>query len=123
MSRFILENLISKSPKVLFINNKNNIIGNCTFSIINYKKASINNLFIKEEFRKKDNGTKLLRYTEELVKTNYNIEETSLLAHEKPNDELRIFFEKNGYKIKDSNYKIYNDGSDIFNLIPMYKVL
>jgi len=123
MSRlFKITKIFTKSPKILLIKN-NNIIGNCTYSIINKTDACINNLYIDPKYRNCENGSKLLQYTENILKTSYHIEKTSLLAHEKVNCSLSIFFKKNGYFVTNTNFDIYDDGINIYNLIPMHKHL
>ena len=122
MSRvFKITKIFSKSPKILLINNNNNIIGNCTYSIINKTDACINNLYIDPEYRNCDNGSKLLQHTEDILKKYHSIENASLLAHEKVNCSLSNFFKKNGYLVTNTNYERYDDGVNIYNLIPMHK--
>ena len=120
---FKIHNIFSKSPKILALNRNYNIVGNCTFSIIDKTNACINNLYIDPKYRNCENGSKLLQYTEKILKTNFSIEKTTLLAHENVNSNLNIFFKKNGYFISDTDYDIYDDGSNIYNLIPMHKHL
>lgn len=120
---FKITNIFSKSPKILLINNNNNIIGNCTYSIINKTDACINNLYIDPEYRNCDNGSKLLQHTEDILKKYHSIENTSLLAHEKVNCSLSNFFKKNGYFVTNTNYDRYDDELNIYNLIPMHKRL
>ena len=118
---YILKNVFSKSPKVIMIDGKN-VIGNCAYSIINDTNACINNLYIEPEYRNNDNGSCLLRYTENILETKYNIKTTSLLAYEPETCNLRIFFQKNGYSIDDSKkIETFDDGQKVFNLIPMIK--
>lgn len=123
MLRFKIQNIFSKSPKILLINGTYNIIGNSTYSIINTTDAIINNLYIDEKFRNRENGSKLLEYTENVLKKRHKIEKTTLLAHEPVNCNLRNFFQKNGYTISNTNFETYDDGVTTFNLIPMHKFL
>ena len=123
MLRFKIQNIYSKSPKILLINGTCNIIGNSTYSIINTTDAIINNLYIDEKFRNRENGSKLLQYTENVLKKRHKIEKCTLLAYEPVNCNLRNFFQKNGYTISNTNFKIHDDGVTTFNLIPMYKFL
>lgn len=123
MLRFKIQNIFSKSPKILLINSTYNIIGNSTYSIINTTDAIINNLYIDEKFRNRENGSKLLEYTENVLKKRHKIEKTTLLAHEPVNCNLRNFFQKNGYTISNTNFETYDDGVTTFNLIPMHKFL
>lgn len=120
---FKIHNIFSKSPKILLLARNNIVIGNCTYSIINKTDACINNLYIEPEYRNTENGSKLLQYTEKMLKTTHSIEKTTLLAHEKMNCDLSNFFKKNGYCINNTNFDIYDDGIDIYNLIPMHKHL
>ena len=123
MSRlFKITKIFTKSPKILLIKN-NNIIGNCTYSIINKTDACINNLYIDPKYRNCENGSILLQHTENILKTSYHIEKTSLLAHEKVNCSLSNFFKKNGYFVTNTNYDRYDDGLNTYNLIPMHKHL
>ena len=123
MLRFKIQNIFTQSPKILLMTGNFNIIGNSTYSIINSKEASINNLYIDEKFRNRENGSKLLQYTENVLKERHEIEKSTLLAHEPINCNLRDFFQKNGYTISNTNFKIYDDGVSMFNLIPMHKYL
>ena len=123
MLSFKIQNIYSKSPKILLINNNFNIIGNSTYSIINSKQAIINNLYIDEKFRNRENGSALLQYTENLLKKRHKIEKSTLLAYEPVNCNLRNFFQKNGYTISNANFQTYDDGVAIFHLIPMHKFL
>ena len=120
---FKIVNVFSKSPKILLMTGNSKVIGNCTYSIINKTDAVINNLYIEHEYRNSENGSKLLQYTESILKNNYSIEKTSLLAHEKVNCSLSNFFKKNGYYVSNTNYDMYDDGLNMFNLIPMHKRL
>ena len=123
MLRFKIQNIYSKSPKILLINNNFNIIGNSTYSIINTTDAIINNLYIDEKFRNRENGSALLQYTENLLKKRHKIEKSTLLAYEPVNCNLRNFFQKNGYEISNANFQTYDNGVATFNLIPMHKFL
>lgn len=123
MLRFKIQNIYSKSPKILLINNNFNIIGNSTYSIINTTDAIINNLYIDEKFRNRENGSALLQYTENLLKKRHKIEKSTLLAYEPVNCNLRNFFQKNGYQISNANFQTYDNGVAIFHLIPMHKFL
>lgn len=123
MLRFKIQNIYSKSPKILLINNNFNIIGNSTYSIINSTEASINNLYIDEKFRNRENGSALLQYTENVLKKRHKIEKCTLLAYEPVNCNLRNFFQKNGYQISNTNFETYDDGVSFFHLIPMHKFL
>lgn len=123
MLRFKILNVFSKSPKIVLMNDKSNFIGNSTYSIINTTDAIINNLYIDEKFRNRENGSKLLQYTENVLKKRHKIEKCTLLAYEPVNCNLRNFFQKNGYTISNTNFKIHDDGVSMFNLIPMHKFL
>ena len=90
MLRFKIQNLFTKSPKILLMTSNYNIIGNSTYSIINSKEAIINNLYIDPEFRNYNNGRKLLQYTENTLKLRHYIEKTTLLAYEPVNCNLRV---------------------------------
>ena len=120
---FKIHNIFSKSPKILLLAGNYNVIGNCTYSIINKTDACINNLYIDPKYRNYENGSKLLQHTEDILKKNHSIEKTSLLAHEKVNCSLSNFFKKNGYFVTNTNYDRYDDGVNIYNLIPMHKHL
>jgi N-acetylglutamate synthase-like GNAT family acetyltransferase len=123
MLRFKIQNIYSKSPKIFLINSNSNIIGNSSYSIINSTEASINNIYIKSEYRNYNNGSALLQYTENLLKKRHKIEKSTLLAYEPVNCNLRNFFQKNGYEISNANFQTYDDGVSFFHLIPMHKFL
>ncbi len=128
--RFIRTKLFSSSPKIL-MTSCDNVIGNCTYSIINHKTACINNIFIEPKFREQRYGSHLLKYTEDMLRISYHKEKCTLLVHELPHDTLQQFFKSNGYhekqninmNVKPTNYDTYDDGSNIFTLVPMYKYL
>jgi ribosomal protein S18 acetylase RimI-like enzyme len=101
----------------------NTCIGNSVFGIINNKESIIHNLFIEKEFRGQNEGSILLKETENIIKKNYkDIQKYNLLAHELPNGNLLDFYKLHGYIIKKSSrQQYYDDGEDIYNLVYMYK--
>jgi hypothetical protein len=77
---------------------------------------------VNPDFRQEKYGSRILKFTESVLKTTYNISNIQLLAHELPHDNLTSFFEKNGYVIQSKHStETYDDGSNLFNLIPMSK--
>ena len=107
--------------KISMFNNR--YIGNCIFSI-KKDEAIINNLFINKNFRGQNNGSILLKETENTIKNNFKIKNISLLAYEKPFGNLITFYESNGYTVNALQYNnLYDDGVYIYNLINMTKVI
>ena len=125
---FVIKNIFTKSPKIFLYHNQN-VIGHSTFSIVDMKTACINNLFIEPDYRKKKYGSKLLQNTENILKKYYHKEKCTLLVHELPCDNLQHFYKSNGYSeqlnrnVRTPRCDIYDDGSNIFTLVPMYKQL
>ena len=123
MISFMLTNIKTKSPKISMYKN-NTYIGNSVYSIINSREASINNLFIKEEYRNKYYGSKLLEQTELILKQQHRIQITNLTVHEPELSNLINFFKKNGYiEQLVRRYQYYDDNHYIYTLKPMYKHL
>ena len=129
-THFVIKNIFTKSPKIFLYHNQN-VIGHSTFSIIDMKTVCINNLFIEPDFRKKNYGSKLLQHTENILTKYYHKEKCTLLVHELPCDDLQYFYKSNGYfeqnnrnaNVRTPRCDTYDDGSNIFTLIPMYKIL
>jgi N-acetylglutamate synthase-like GNAT family acetyltransferase len=100
------------------------LVALCGYSIINSTTSSINNLYVNPDFRQEKYGSRILKFTELTLKQNYNTTNIQLLAHELPHDNLRLFFSKNGYVIQPKrSVETYDDGSNLFNLIPMSKTI
>ena len=127
---FQIKNVFTQSPKILLYKDLN-VIGHSTYSMIDMKTACINNLFIEPYFRKNNYGSKLLQHTENILKNTYLKEKCTLLVHESPQDNLQYFFKSNGYfeqnnknvNVRTPRTDFYDDGSTLFTLIPMYKIL
>jgi N-acetylglutamate synthase-like GNAT family acetyltransferase len=119
---FVIKHLLSQSPKVVLYEKPGILVAKCSYSIINSTSSSINNLYVNPDFRQEKYGSRILKFTESVLKNTYNINNIQLLAHELPHDNLTSFFEKNGYVIQSKHStETYDDGSNLFNLIPMSK--
>jgi len=119
---FVIKHLLSQSPKVVLYEKPGILVAQCNYSIINSTSSSINNLYVNPDFRHEKYGSRILKFTELTLKQNYNTTNIQLLAHELPHDNLTSFFEKNGYVIQSKHStETYDDGSNLFNLIPMSK--
>ena len=97
---------------------KSKNIGNIKLYIDN-QYCIINSLYFKKKYRNLEFGSFVLKDTELYLKNNYQINQIGLLAWQKQgNNEVFYFFEKNGYKIEDSNCKIdtYDDYNTIYDL-------
>ena len=101
----------------------NTYLGTSTFNHTK-RNAVISNLYILPEFRGNKIGSKLLLDTEKIIVNKYNANKFSLLAHELQNGNLVNFYENHGYTVditKEQNF--YDDGIDIYTLVPMYKYI
>ena len=99
-------------------------IGSILFSANTNNSGYISNLSVSEKFRKKNYGTILIKNAENILIEKHNINTIKLTAWENTyiSGSLLGFFEKNGYcitDIKDISY--YDNGYDIYNIIPMIK--
>ena len=121
---FFIKHLLSQSPKVVLYEKPGILVAQCGYSIINSTTSSINNLYVNPDFRREQYGSRILKFTESVIQHNYKINYVHLLAHELPHDSLTSFFEKNGYVIQTRcSIETYDDGINLFNLVPMSKKL
>jgi len=121
---FVIKHLLSQSPKVVLYEKPGILVAQCGYSIINSTTSSINNLYVNPDFRREQYGSRILKFTESVIQHNYKINYVHLLAHELPHDSLTSFFEKNGYVIQTRcSIETYDDGINLFNLVPMSKKL
>ena len=121
---FVIKHLLSQSPKVVLYEKPGILVAQCGYSIINSTTSSINNLYVNPDFRQEKYGSRILKFTESVIQHNYKINYVHLLAHELPHDSLTSFFEKNGYVIQTRcSIETYDDGINLFNLVPMSKKL
>lgn len=121
---FFIKHLLSQSPKVVLYEKPGILVAQCNYSIINSTTSSINNLYVNPDFRQEKYGSRILKFTESVIQHNYKINYVHLLAHELPHDSLTSFFEKNGYVIQTRcSIETYDDGINLFNLVPMSKTL
>ena len=121
---FVIKHLLSQSPKVVLYEKPGILVAQCNYSIINSTTSSINNLYVNPDFRREQYGSRILKFTESVIQHNYKINYVHLLAHELPHDSLTSFFEKNGYVIQTRcSIETYDDGINLFNLVPMSKKL
>jgi GNAT superfamily N-acetyltransferase len=123
MYNFVLNKVSNHVNKVTMLN-FNNIYGHSTYSV-HKRKAVIHFLFINKKYRGNDLGSVLLQNTEKILFQNNNINKISLLAHEKQGSSGLIdLYLKNGYfENFNANNEYYDDGIDIYTLIPMYKLI
>ena len=108
---FICKISLDKIGTILFSPNTNNI-------------GYISNLSVSEKFRKKNYGTILIKNAENILIEKDNIDTIRLTAWENAyiSGSLLRFFEKNGYSITDiKDISYYDNGYDIYNIIPMIK--
>lgn len=122
-SRFYVKNIFTKFPKIELLTQQNQIIGSTNYTIAKNGKAFINNIYVEPEYRKNGDGSRLLKYTEHILRYYHHTEKIAVLVHEPFQDEVTSFFKKNDYVISCDNYKIYDDGVTLFELIPMHKYL
>jgi len=122
-TRFHIKNIFTKSPKIELLTRQNQVIGSTNYSIISHENAIINNIYIEPEYRKHGDGSRLLNYTEHILRHYHHIKKTKLLAHEPFPCNLTDFFKKNDYVISSENYNLYDDGITLFKLVPMHKYL
>ena len=65
----------------------------------------------------------ILNKSEFLLNNDYNVNIIKLLAWQKSNENLVDFYKKNNYQIENNINNIYDDGEDIYDLIPMIKYI
>lgn len=106
----------------LFFKIKSEFIGE-TKIFFNKKELCgyISNIEVYSKFRKKGYGSIILNKSEYLLKNDYNVNIIKLLAWQKSNENLVDFYKKNNYLIENNIFNIYDDGQDIYDLIPMIK--
>jgi len=79
-------------------------------------------IFINPEYRKFGYGQKLLTTTEQILITKYNVDCINLTVQNNAINTLVDFYERYGYSINNNAInQFYNDGVDIFDMIPMSK--
>lgn len=123
MNKFITIINFNKNNKLIkvYILNNNLIVGKCNSSIQN-NVGNINNIHIISRFRNKYFGNKLLKKTEDIIKTNFNVSQINILVWEKMNTDLIKFYTQNNYKFLENN-GVYDDGINLYDLINVKKVV
>ena len=108
----------------LFFKIKNEFIGE-TKIFFNKKELCgyISNIEVYSKFRNKGYGSMILNKSEFLLNNDYNVNIIKLLAWQKSNENLVDFYKKNNYQIENNINNIYDDGEDIYDLIPMIKYI
>ena len=108
----------------LFFKIKNEFIGE-TKIFFNKKELCgyISNIEVYSKFRNKGYGSMILNKSEFLLNNDYNVNIIKLLAWQKSNENLVDFYKKNNYQIENNINNIYDDGGDIYDLIPMIKYI
>ena len=104
--------------------NESNYYGHSIYSLFR-NEAVLNHIFISKKYRGNDLGSVILNKSEDLILQNHKINKISLLAHERQGSNgLSNFYLKNGY-LEDFTRKnfYYDDGSEIYTLIPFYKII
>jgi len=120
MNKFITIINFNKNNKLIkvYILNNNLIVGKCSSSIQN----NVGNIHIISRFRNKYFGNKLLKKTEDIIKTNFNVSQINILVWEKMNTDLIKFYTQNNYKFLENN-GVYDDGINLYDLINVKKVV
>jgi ribosomal protein S18 acetylase RimI-like enzyme len=108
----------------LFFKIKSEFIGE-TKIFFNKKELCgyISNIEVYSKFRNKGYGSIILNKSEFLLNNDYNVNIIKLLAWQKSNENLVDFYKKNNYQIENNINNIYDDGGDIYDLIPMIKYI
>ena len=108
----------------LFFKIKSEFIGE-TKIFFNKKELCgyISNIEVYSKFRNKGYGSMILNKSEFLLNNDYNVNIIKLLAWQKSNENLVDFYKKNNYQIENNINNIYDDGEDIYDLIPMIKYI
>lgn len=93
---------------------------------VSYKNniGNIFNIHIKSTHRKQGYGSKLLQYSEDILKQkNKDLSHIRLTAYDTANGTLTSFYNKNGYKCEFSNceYNYYDDGLNLNHVTSMIK--
>ena len=114
-----------KKYNLSFVCNKSfEKIGSILFSANTNNSGYITNLSVSEKFRKIDYGNILIKNAENILVKKHSIDTIRLTAWENIyiSGSLLRFFEKNGYRITDiKDISNYDNGYDIFSIIPMIK--
>jgi len=124
MYKHVLKKNKQKYNLSFFSNKSLEKIGSILFSANTNNSGYIINLLVSEKFRKKDYGTILIKNAENILIEKHNINTIRLTAWENTyiSGSLLGFFEKNGYSITDKkDISYYDNGYDIYNIIPMIK--
>lgn len=98
---------------------QNKIIGFIIFGLYKTNIAHIFILAIDPHYQKQNFGTLLLEYAQEIIQKTY-VTKIRLEVRVK-NKQAIQFYEKNGYQIKESIEKYYEDGSDAYLMVKKIK--
>ena len=93
-SRFYVKNIFTKSPKIELLTQQNQIIGTTNYTVANKGKAIINNIYVEPEYRKNGDGSRLLKYTEHIIRDFHHSEKVAVLVHEPFQDDVTSFLKK-----------------------------
>jgi GNAT superfamily N-acetyltransferase len=98
-------------------------IGHCR-TMIDKQGAVLSDLEIYDQYKKQGFGSHFLRNTEQKLKSEFGVQEVSLLAWQPSGGfEVVDFFKKNGYTPLFKDIASYDDSITIYDLHRLYKKL
>ena len=91
-------------------------IGHCR-TVIDKQMAVLSDLEIYDQYKKQGFGSQFLRNTEHKLKSEFGVQEVSLLAWQPTGgEEITNFFKKNGYEPLFKDVGSYDDSVTIYDL-------
>lgn len=98
-------------------------IGHCR-TMIDKQGAVLSDLEIYDQFKKQGFGSHFLKHTEQKLKSEFGVQEVSLLAWQPTGgEEITNFFKKNGYEPLLKEISSYDDYNIIYDLHQLHKKL
>jgi len=105
---------------VFFINNTE--IGRSSISACSQKRGIINHIIVHEKYRSMGFGSYILFHSEHYLIKKYCISNINVLAWQPHGGHVSKFYVKNNYRLSTySNIDTYDDGENIFDIIPLQK--
>ena len=100
-----------------------NPIGNSRV-FVQDNKAHLAFMEIFPVFQRQGYGSKLLSETENILRSQFDTYQVSLLAHQPySSQEVIDFYKKNGYVISNKQFDMYDDSTKMWDLVQMHKIL
>lgn len=106
---------------VLLYTRRNELIGSSR-SFIENRTATLSNIYVRPDFTRLGYGSILMEETERNAKSMFQTDSMQLLAWQPSGGyEVIDFYKKNGYKMMDHRTELFDDYSQIFDLMRMHK--